>query len=206
MSGDDPFAPPKAPLEPNRAEDAADVVAFRCAHLSTEANLKAIGNILVLGGFGFGAVAWGMFQRYGDSFALWVVVSAALWLGYSGTQLSKLEHGGRVIAILWSALLLLVFPIGTPLALLCLVTLLGPRATTVLSDDYRRSSSGPRSSATRGRPRYGSCSACWWWASPACCSWSASELCRRYDAPTVDCGPPPSWIAALTRSASSRAS
>ncbi len=141
---DNPYAAPKANLEPTTNEDET----IRKAHLNTEASIQGVGSLYVFSGMltlvrGLAALV-GLGEKFPDPLngdGLAVVLLGPLVLGVfflaGGIGLRKLKRWSRIVATLGSALGLLIFPIGTLISAYILYLLWGKQGRMVFSSDYR---------------------------------------------------------------------
>ena len=146
-----PYAPVSA--EPPLATASSQAEAIRQEHLSHEASIKSIGVLYLLAAvflvpIGGWLLIMGLFGLSGndmaaDSPATLIgigIFELALGLlqGYTGLALRQLKSWARHVAILFSGIGLLGFPIGTLISAYFLYLLLSRKGVYIFSDEYQQ--------------------------------------------------------------------
>lgn len=151
----DPPVNPYAPViaQPVGLAQSSQAEQIRRNHLSHEASIQTIGALFLLGAF-FVTLA-GVFLI---SYSLYALITGALQpdslltmlgigvfeltlgilQGMTGFALSKLRSGGRVGGIVFSAIGLLGFPIGTLISAYFLYLLASKKGAYIFSDEYKQ--------------------------------------------------------------------
>lgn len=149
-SDDNPYAPPRASLEPARAPEDLAREEDRRKHIDAEHAVRGLGSLWLLGAalaslFGVGAlVGMGLelsgardLERLLEKLALLAgALGATLALGKVGLSTRRLEAWTWLIGLCLGAVMLLAFPAGTLIGLYYIVLLLSPRGRRVFQPDY----------------------------------------------------------------------
>ncbi len=138
---DNPYAAPQSNVEPSGDSEQEDV---RKAHISTEASIKAVGLLYLLGGalIGFSSLAMLAGAGFSGGGASMMAMSLgllalALLQGATGWWLREFKHWARILATIESAIGLLGFPFGTLINAYILYLLWSRKGRTVFSPGYR---------------------------------------------------------------------
>ncbi|MEO8269361.1 MAG: hypothetical protein ABI557_06555 [Aureliella sp.] len=151
----DPPANPYAPViaQPIGLAQGSQAEQIRRTHFSHESSIQTLGGLFLLGallltlagtfliGFGLYAMTSGAPQSDSPLTMLGVGVLELTWgilQGMTGFALRKLRSGGRVGGIVFSAIGLLGFPIGTLISAYFLYLLASKKGAYIFSDEYKR--------------------------------------------------------------------
>jgi hypothetical protein len=126
----------------------SDAETLRKTHLNHEASIKAIGTLYLLGAIllvpmGLLIIVGALFaEQQGPDVAMIVVgliyLAIGLVEGYAGLGLRRLTNAGRNLGIIFAAIGLIGFPIGTLISAYILYLLLSQKGKVVFSDHYRQ--------------------------------------------------------------------
>ncbi len=152
-SAPNPFeAPSVDPVDPETLKPQSEAERIRREHLNTETNIRSLGFLYMLGGV-VGTIAmigvlsavaipalFGNNRSVGLGELLILIPLLGLYplLLFTGFSLRKLKPWSRWVAVTFSALGLLGFPIGTLLSGFFLYTLLNSKGNTVFTPQYAR--------------------------------------------------------------------
>lgn len=149
---DNPYQTPEFAHLPPQLPGALDAVAIREQHLSTEASIKGLGGLYVLSGSllflsGVGTLVVLVVQKAGgfdgQSMEPVVGIMSVVYLGLSvlhfltGLALRKFKPWARIVAIVFAAIGLLLFPVGTLIGGYILYLLAGRKGNFIFTPAYQ---------------------------------------------------------------------
>lgn len=125
-----------------------DVETLRKTHLSHEASVKAVGTLYLLGAIlsvpsGIYVIAAALSGQPPSKVAVMIPLGLiylgfGLLAGYVGLGLRRLTNAGRRVGIVFGAIGLIAFPIGTLISVYVLYLFLSANGKRVFSDHYRQ--------------------------------------------------------------------
>lgn len=146
------FNPYHSPESSNFLPDAtvSNAVAIRQEHLSHEASVKGLGGLYVLGGVllliggvGLGISSIGMLMSSAKHEPTMILLLIPLYLGLgvlqllTGLAIRRFKPWARIVGIVFSAIGLLGFPLGTIISGYFLYLLAGRKGATIFSPQYQ---------------------------------------------------------------------
>lgn len=140
-----PYAPPRAKVE-DVVAPTGEAHAIRTEHIKREAEIRSIGSLYYIGGAGLCLAAFGLMSSYGTpvrnpraAFAPLLLVICLIGAGASffvGAALRKFRPWARIVGIVFAALGLLGFPLGTMINVYILYLLLSEKGRRIFQSDY----------------------------------------------------------------------
>jgi hypothetical protein len=140
-----PYAPPRAKVE-DVVAPSGEAHAIRTEHIKREAEIRSIGSLYYVAGAGLCLAAFGvMFSprpHFPNPHAPSVPVLLAICVGgavasfFLGAALRKLRPWARIVGIVFAALGLLGFPVGTVINVYILYLLLSEKGRRIFQSDY----------------------------------------------------------------------
>jgi protein-S-isoprenylcysteine O-methyltransferase Ste14 len=136
-----PYAPPAAPIAIS-AEAPAEAEEIRKKHRGTERSIQVAGVLFVLGGVATVAMGISTFANMLESAmnaAIGVILAGAgAFQVMVGVGMRRLQKWARIPAIILSCIGLLVFPWGTIINLVILLSVAGKKGGYVMTPEYQQ--------------------------------------------------------------------
>lgn len=139
-----PYAPVAA--EQPQLESLSDAAVIRQQHLSHEASIKSIGTLYLLAALIFVPIGiWLIVATFLGTPSLattgsigFFQLAFGLFQGMTGLALRQLKNWARVVAIIFSVIGLIAFPLGTLISAYFLYLLLSAKGGYIFSDQYQQ--------------------------------------------------------------------
>ena len=140
-----PYAPPRAKVE-DVVAPSTEAHAIRTEHIKREAEIRSIGSLYYIGGAVLGLAAFGLMFSPRPQVAnphapsgpalLAICVVGAVASFFVGAAMRKLRPWARIVGIVFAAIGLLGFPVGTVINVYILYLLLSEKGRRIFQSDY----------------------------------------------------------------------